>query len=87
MGLSALGIVATASSDAQALSCDEIMNMVNVNVPANIIVQTMEDSGDQFTNEEIKCLSAAGAPDEVVTTAKKNVRGLPCRGAHGPARR
>lgn len=71
LGLSALGIVATASGDAHALSCDEIMNMVNVNVPANIIVQTMEDSGDQFTNEEIKCLSAAGAPDEVVTTAKK----------------
>ena len=54
LGLSALGLAATASGDAHALSCDEIMNMVNVNVPANIIVQTMEDSGDQFTNEEIK---------------------------------
>ena len=34
-----------APSVSYALSCDEIMNMVNVNVPTNIVVQTMKDSG------------------------------------------
>ena len=44
------------SSPAWALSCDEIMNMVNVNVPANIIVQTMESSGEVFTSDAVRCL-------------------------------
>jgi tetratricopeptide (TPR) repeat protein len=70
-GLGLVGLALTVSGDALALSCDEIMNMVNVNVPTNIVVQTMEDSGEQFTNDEIKCLISAGAPDDVVTTAKK----------------
>ena len=71
VGLGAIALSATSSSNAWALDCDEIMNMVNVNVPTNIIVQTMEDSGDQFTNEDIRCLMDAGAPDDVVTTAKR----------------
>ena len=58
------------SGDAHALSCDEIMNMVNVNVPTSIIVQTMEDSGETFSNEDIRCLLNEGAPDDVVKTAK-----------------
>ncbi len=58
------------SSNAWALSCEEIMNMVNVNVPTSIIVQTMEDSGETFSNEDIRCLLNEGAPDEVVKTAK-----------------
>ena len=55
----ALGLT---SSEAQALSCDEIMNMVNVNVPTNIVVQTMRDSGDQFGTTEVQCLESQGAP-------------------------
>jgi tetratricopeptide (TPR) repeat protein len=58
------------SGDAHALSCDEIMNMVNVNVPTSIIVQTMEDSGETFSNEDIRCLLNESAPDDVVKTAK-----------------
>ena len=60
----------TLSGDAWALSCEEIMNMVNVNVPTSIIVQTMEDSGETFSNDDIRCLLNEGAPDEVVKTAK-----------------
>ncbi|MCP4809891.1 MAG: hypothetical protein GY913_08095 [Proteobacteria bacterium] len=59
------------SGNAFALDCDEIMNMVNVNVPTSIVVATMEDSGEQFTNEEIRCLINEGAPEDVVKTAKK----------------
>ncbi|MEE2749954.1 MAG: hypothetical protein VX519_00875 [Myxococcota bacterium] len=58
------------SGQALALSCDEIMNMVNVNVPTHIVVQTMEDSGQQFTNADVRCLIGQGAPPEVVSTAK-----------------
>ena len=53
------------SGQALALSCDEIMNMVNVNVPTHIVVQTMEDSGQQFTNADVRCLIGQGAPPEV----------------------
>ena len=56
---------------AAALSCDEIMNMVNVNVPTNIVVQTMKDSGDQFSQDELRCLSDAGAPSEVIAQARE----------------
>jgi len=60
-----------ASSEALALSCDEIMNMVSANVPTHIVVQTMEDSGETFSADEIRCLVNQGAPQEVVQTAKK----------------
>ena len=58
------------SNSAYALNCDEIMNMVSVNVPTNIVVQTMKDSGDQFTPDEIACLQRGGAPTEVLNQAR-----------------
>jgi TolA-binding protein len=65
-----LGLL-TFASPAWALSCDEIMNMVDVNVPTNIVVQTMESSGTRFSAEDIKCLDQRGAPSEVVDVARK----------------
>ncbi len=62
----------TFSSAAHALSCDEIMNMVNVNVPVHIVVQTIEDSGSQFTADDIRCLQRQNAPSEVLDTARNN---------------
>ncbi len=64
-------VALTASTQALALSCDEIMNMYNVNVPVNIIVQTMENSGDQFTSADIQCLAEAGADQAIVAAARK----------------
>jgi tetratricopeptide (TPR) repeat protein len=58
------------SQDAHALSCDEIMNMVNVNVPVHIVTQTMKDSGQQFTANDIRCLVRQGAPEDVLSAAK-----------------
>jgi len=59
------------SQDAHALSCDEIMNMVNVNVPVHIVTQTMQDSGQQFTANDIRCLVRQGAPEDVLNAARK----------------
>jgi tetratricopeptide (TPR) repeat protein len=58
------------SPQAFALSCDDIMNMVSVNVPENIIVMTVKDSGEQFTNDEVRCLTERGAPAGVIKQAK-----------------
>ncbi len=58
------------SSPAYALSCDELMNMVDVSVPTNIIVQTIEGSGETFSSAEVRCLQEKGAPAEVVSAAK-----------------
>ena len=61
--------------DAHALSCEEIMNMVNVNVPVPIVVQTIEDSGEQFTTDDIRCLVNEGAPTDVISSAKRLMAG------------
>jgi len=63
------------ATDAHALSCEEIMNMVNVNVPVPIVVQTIEDSGEQFSVDEVRCLQNEGAPSEVVDAAKALMAG------------
>ncbi len=63
------------ATDAYALSCEEIMNMVNVNVPVPIVVQTIEDSGEQFSVDEVRCLQNEGAPGEVVDAAKALMAG------------
>ncbi len=63
------------ATDAHALSCEEIMNMVNVNVPVPIVVQTIEDSGEQFSVDEVRCLQNEGAPGEVVDAAKALMAG------------
>ena len=60
----------SASAPAHALSCDEILNMVRVNVPASIVVQTMENSGSRFTSDDVRCLVNGGAPDEVIEVAR-----------------
>ena len=63
------------AENANALSCQEIMNMVNVNVPTAIVVQTIQDSGDQFSSADIRCLINEGAPDEITAAAKKLLAG------------
>lgn len=62
--------LALASRPAFALSCDELMNMVDVSVPTDIIVQTVQGSGETFTPLQVKCLQDKGAPAEVVAAAK-----------------
>ena len=59
---------------AHAITCGEIMNMVNVNVPAAIVVQTITESGDTFSADDIRCLVNEGAPAEVVAAARAQAR-------------
>lgn len=68
--LSVVALSGLVSSPAWAISCDEVMNMVEVNVPTNIVVMTMKDSGDQFTSADVKCLTDKGAPAAVISQAK-----------------
>lgn len=65
--------LALAPRDAAALSCDEIMSLVNVNVPSSVVIQTMKDSGDTFDDADISCLEKAGAPPEVISQARRQM--------------
>jgi len=53
-----------------AMSCDDIMNMVSVNVPSSIVISTMQGSGTQFSPADVQCLQSRGAPPDVVAAAQ-----------------
>lgn len=59
------------ATPAHALACNEVVNMVDVNVPESIIIQTLEESGDSFTADFVRCLTNEGAPDAVVAAVKR----------------
>jgi tetratricopeptide (TPR) repeat protein len=69
-GLALAGSMFVSTNAHAALSCTEIINMVSVNVPSQIIVQTMEGSGTQFTSADVQCLSEGGASADIVTAAR-----------------
>ena len=60
---------AVSTGDALATSCEDVLNMLNVGVPANTVTQTMKASRAAYTQADIDCLAQGGAPAEVVTTA------------------
>ena len=64
-GLALAGSMFASTNAYAALSCTEIINMVSVNVPSQIIVQTMEGSGTQFTSADVQCLSEGGASADI----------------------
>lgn len=67
-----VSVALAASSPAfAALGCDEIMKMVDVNVPTTVVVTTIDGSGTRFTAADVKCLTDRGAPEDVVAAAKK----------------
>ncbi|MBO85357.1 MAG: hypothetical protein CL927_08355, partial [Deltaproteobacteria bacterium] len=55
---------------AMALSCDDIMSLVEHGVPEGVVVNTVKTSGTLFTADEVRCLADRGAPAAVVSTAK-----------------
>lgn len=69
-GLGALALLA-ASPEASAITCTEIMAMVSVNVPSNIVVTTMDASGTRFSAAELKCLVDKGAPPDIIAAAAR----------------
>ena len=58
------------STAAFAIPCQEVANMLNAGVPANIVASAVRDSGAQYTASDIACLSKAGAPASVLTVAR-----------------
>jgi tetratricopeptide (TPR) repeat protein len=52
------------------MSCEDIMNMLDYNVPATVVVDTIASSGTQFEKTDVECLVKRGAPAEVVAKAK-----------------
>lgn len=61
------------AAPAHALTCEEVMNMVNVNVPTNIVIQTISESGEKYSADFVRCLTNEGAPAEVVAAAKQQM--------------
>ena len=67
LGLSLFGY----STDAQALTCDEIISMVGYDLPTDVIINTLKGSGTRFSSDEIQCLVDKGAPSAVIDQAKR----------------
>jgi tetratricopeptide (TPR) repeat protein len=68
-GLCLLG--GAAPGDAFAgMTCDEIMNLVNLNVPSNVVIDTIKSSGSVFSEADIACLVSKRAPSDVLAQAK-----------------
>jgi len=61
---------------AHALSCDEIVAMVDVGVPHNIVIQTIQDAAGLYEPDEIACLVQAEVP-EVVLDATRTLERQP----------
>ena len=77
----ALLSISLGSTTAFAIPCQEVANMLNAGVPANIVASAVRDSGAQYTASDIACLSKAGAPASVLTVA----RGMTAAPAPAPA--
>lgn len=65
------GLALFTSVQAQAVGCDEIKGMLGAGVPAPIVAQTIENSGANYDDAEIKCLAEAGAPEEIMDLVRK----------------
>jgi tetratricopeptide (TPR) repeat protein len=71
LGLLSLGLPATALA---GVGCDEIMNMVTLNIPSTIVIETMRGSGG-VAPADVACLQQRGAPADVVAAAQGMVAG------------
>ena len=75
-GILALALPITAvvglavATPAWAVDCDQIMGMLEANVPSNIVVDTIKNSGARYDDEELQCLAEKGAPPDVLEAAR-----------------
>ena len=67
--IAALGLSLT-SITAHAIPCQEVANMLDAGVPANIVASAIRDSGARYTAGDINCLAQAGAPAAVLAVAR-----------------
>lgn len=59
--------------EAHALTCDEIVKMLDANVPAKFVVQTITESGTAFSQDDVRCLTNSDAPTEIVSAVKQSM--------------
>ena len=59
------------SQQASAVGCEDIIKMLGVNVPETIVRDTMENSGTLYSADDIRCLAEKGAPELILSTARK----------------
>ncbi|MEZ4234857.1 MAG: hypothetical protein R3F59_01550 [Myxococcota bacterium] len=57
-----------APSVASAVTCDEVINMTTLNIPTDIVIQTIKSAA---TAPDPACLQSKGAPAEVVEAARQ----------------
>ena len=62
------------SANQHAAGCEEVMNMLDVNVPEVIVVQTVHD-GLTIDGNTAACLSSRGAPSAVIAAVRERVGG------------
>ncbi|HMV65317.1 MAG TPA: hypothetical protein PKA64_00610 [Myxococcota bacterium] len=67
--LIAAALVAPASALA-GMSCEDIMSMLDYQVPEGVVVETIGGSGTVFDSDDISCLTSRGAPKAVIDKAK-----------------
>jgi tetratricopeptide (TPR) repeat protein len=58
------------SSALAGMSCDDIMSMLEYNVPETVVVQTMDQSKATYDAKDIQCLVDRKAPRSVIDKAK-----------------
>jgi TolA-binding protein len=66
----AASLLAVPATAVAGMSCDDIMNMLDYNVPSNVVVDTIASSGSEFSSDDIACLRQRGAPSEVLAKAE-----------------
>ena len=66
-----LGLGLLVSQQASAVGCEDIIKMLGVNVPETIVRDTMENSGTLYSADDIRCLAEKGAPELILSTARK----------------
>lgn len=68
--------MALASGSAHGIPCQEVANMFNAGVPANIVASAVRDSGARYTASDIRCLAKAGVAASVLSVARSMSGGL-----------
>ncbi len=61
-----IALAAVAPGRAWAVTCGEVLNLVNVNVPMEIVVAIVRDSAGPFDQPTFDCLVEAGVPEAII---------------------
>jgi len=70
LGLPVALVVPTTAS---AMSCDDILELVGADLPADTIVSAVNGSGSSFTADDVACVKKGGAPASVVSAVSAMV--------------